>query len=337
MLSPFPALVLDEAGPVTRSVAAAWARSLRDGLEWDRDPLLLPPYRHAERSRLYRYSIEAPTGLVYQGLVGAVAVGSLVPHEETLAHQPTTPPPSLEIRPLMAVTRHHLPELPDDGPESIVVYGRLLHRLAPVQAPPEGVPVRKPVLVDGHHRRRALLAHAGPRARAMVLIVGDRGRGLRAESFQRRLPGVGDLPEAAARAFTISEQRSAIPRRGALVWVRPDGPSLLLRPRPEALEGIALSLRQVEVAVAAHLLYPLLGITEEDVEHFSTTIGARHSLRPEDAALLLPRIGVDRVLAAAEAGVLLPPKASRFRPKPVRGLAIHIAQPEPASRSRTRR
>lgn len=337
MLSPFPGLVLDAAGPVTRSDAAAWGRAVRDAPEADRALHRLSPYRAEERSRLYRYSIDAPTGRVYQGLIGVVAVGSLVPHEETLAHQPVTPPPTLEIRPLLAITRHRLPDLPESGPESSVVYGRLLHRLTPVEVPQGGVPLRRPVLVDGHHRRRSLLAHLGPRARAMVLVVGEGGRGLRAESFQRLLPGVGDLPDAATDLFEVTEQRAAIPRRGALVWIRPNRPALLLRPRSEALATIDGPLREVEIAVAARLLYPLLGVTEEDVAHFSTTLGTRHSLEPDDAALLLPRIGADRVLAVAEAGMLLPPKGSRFRPKPVRGLVIHTGHTAVPKRSSTRR
>jgi uncharacterized protein (DUF1015 family) len=66
-------------------------------------------------------------------------------------------------------------------------------------------------------------------------------------------------------------------------------------------------------------------MSQDRVVHFSTTAGALASLTDADAALLLPRVGIEAVLAAAEAGTLLPPKGSRFRPKPVRGLVVRAA------------
>jgi len=47
-----------------------------------------------------------------------------------------------------------------------------------------------------------------------------------------------------------------------------------------------------------------------------------HALKGGDAAILLPRVPIPAVFAAASAGTMLPPKGSRFHPKPVRGLVV---------------
>ena len=81
-------------------------------------------------------------------------------------------------------------------------------------------------------------------------------------------------------------------------------------------------MRPIGAAVAARLLYPLIGITQDRIEHFSTAAGVSHALKGGDAAILLPRVPIPAVFAAASAGTMLPPKGSRFHPKPVRGLVV---------------
>ena len=91
--------------------------------------------------------------------------------------------------------------------------------------------------------------------------------------------------------------------------------------------GLPAPLRRIGASVAQHLLYPALGLDDSDAAHYSTTAGARHALTAGDGALLLPRVAVADIVAAARTGVLLPPKGSRFRPKPLRGLVLRD-QPE---------
>ena len=273
---------------------------------------------------LYRYTIDGTAGQVISGLVGLVQLASLLPHEETIRAAEDKEAPDLEIRPLLAITRHSLPALPATGPVSSVRYGKQLHRVEPVgRSGP--IELGAMVVADGHHRRRAAMRAYGPEATAMTLVVGDGGRGLRADAFQRRLIGAGALPRSVLKSFGVSEIDHPSPRVGGIVWYGGSGAALLLRPRPEALETMPPTLRPIGSAVAVRLLYPLIGMTQDRVVHFSTPAGALGSLEPGDAALLLPRVGVGAVFNAAEAGTLLPPKGSRFSPKPVRGIVVRAA------------
>lgn len=271
--------------------------------------------------------MSSPRGLVYQGMVGEVRLADLLPHEATLGTWAVKPTPPIEIRPLLAVGEAPLPDLAPAGPEVSVAYGSLVHRLTPLEAPVDGVATGTLVLADGHHRRQGALADLGPAATAMVLVVGSGGAGLRAEAFQRVFRGIGRLPGALERPFSIEPLSRVMPRVGALVWVYASGEGVVLRPRADALQALPAPLRRIGAAVAQHLLYPLLGVDDSDATHYSTTAGARHALAGDDGALLLPRVAVADVVAAARTGVLLPPKGSRFRPKPLRGLLLRD-QPE---------
>ncbi len=159
----------------------------------------------------------------------------------------------------------------------------------------------------------------------MTMVVGDGGRGLQADAFQRRLVAAGPLPRPAREVFAIEEITRAAPRVAGIVWLEPNRAPRLLRPRPAALETMPAPLRPIGAAVAAHLLYPLLGITQDRIEHFSTPVAVVHALQQGDAGILLPRVPIAAVFAAAAAGTLFPPKGSRFRPKPVRGLIVRAA------------
>lgn len=325
MLHPFRATLLSVTDPiVTRAEAARWSRSIRDSGGADLAVPGAPPgaYRHTREALLYGYTVTSPLGVVFSGLVGAVRLLDLLPHEDTLRAWGMKPSPPVEIRPLLAVATRSLPALEPVGPKVSATYGALVHHVTPVRSPRGAVATGTLVLADGHHRRAAALRDLGPEATAMVLVVGDGGAGLRAESFQRRLPGVGPLPGDVGETFIVSRLDRVVPRTGGLVWVDHEGTGYLLRARSEAVETLPPSLRGIGAAVAQRLLYPRLGITDDDAEIFSTSIGARHSLQPGDAALLLPRVGIPDVIAAAEAGTMLPPKGSRFRPKPLRGLVI---------------
>ncbi|HEX5630372.1 MAG TPA: hypothetical protein VFY15_01805 [Acidimicrobiia bacterium] len=322
MLESFPALLPATPDPMSRDEAAAASRALRHAVaryqSADDLPELLP-FRHAGPA-LYRYSVTTPVGGTLWGLVGLAEVAGLLPHEETIFEQEDREAVDLEIRPLLAITRSSLPQLPEIGPAAEVTFGSQTHRAVPVA--PAVLDLGTVVLADGHHRRRSALRHQGQHARAMTLVVGDSGRGLRADAFQRRLVAVGALPESVAESFEIAEAFRPTPRSGSLVWVEPGRPPVLLRPRPEALAKMPPTLRPIGAAVAAHLLYPHIGITQDRIEHFATGVAARHALGVGDAALLLPRVSIPAVLAAAAAGTLLPPKGSRFQPKPVRGLVV---------------
>lgn len=307
---------------MSRDEAAAASRALRHAAARYQSASDLPellPFRRTGPA-LYRYTVSTPGGSLLTGLVGLVRLDQLLPHEETIRDQEDREAVDLEIRPLLAISRSTLPDTEEVGVPAVVTYGTQIHRVVPVA--PVTTTLGTVVLADGHHRRRAALRHEGPAAEAMTLVVGDSGRGLRADAFQRRLIAVGGLPRSARERFTIEDAGRPTSRVGALVWVEPGRAPQLLRPRPEALATMPATLRPIGAAVAAALLYPLVGVTQDRIEHFATGAAARHALTPGDAALLLPRVSIPAVLAAAAAGTLLPPKGSRFQPKPVRGLVV---------------
>ena len=308
---------------MSRDEAAAASRALRHAVARYQSAEDLPeliPFREAGPA-LYHYSVTSPRGLVVSGLVGLVRVATLLPHEQTIREEEDREAVDLEIRPLLAITRVSLPDLPESGPPAIVTYGTLQHRVAPVRHRGD-IDLGTLVLADGHHRRRSAMRHFGEGAMAMTMVVGDGGRGLNAAAFQRRLIGAGALPPSAGEVFDIEEILRAAPRVGGIVWLEPKRPPRLLRPRPAALEAMKPTLRPIGAAVASHLLYPLLAVTQDQIEHFSTAGAVVHAMQPGDAGILLPRVPIPAVFAAAAAGTLLPPKGSRFYPKPVRGIVM---------------
>lgn len=312
---------------MSRDEAAAASRALRHAVARYQSAEELPellPFRDAGPA-LYHYSVTSPRGLVVSGLVGLVRVATLLPHEQTIRDAEDREAVDLEIRPLLAITRASLPDLPESGRPAIVTFGTLQHRVAPVEHRGE-VDLGTLVLADGHHRRRSAMRHHGDGAVAMTMVVGDGGRGLSAAAFQRRLIGAGALPRSAREVFDVVEIPRAAPRVAGIVWLEPHRPPRLLRPRSAALETMLPTLRPVGAAVAADLLYPLLGVTLEQLEYFSTPAAVVHSLQPGDAGILLPRVPIPAVFAAAAAGTLLPPKASRFYPKPVRGIVVRAKE-----------
>ena len=308
---------------MSRDEAAAASRALRHAAARYQSAADLPeliPFRDAGPA-LYHYSVSGPAGLVVSGLVGLVRVATLLPHEQTIREAEDREAVDLEIRPMLALTRAPLPSFAESGPPAVVTYGTQIHRVAPVKHRGE-IDLGTLVLADGHHRRRSAMRHGGDGAVAMTMVVGDGGRGLRADAFQRRLIGAGPLPPGTRDLFEIEEIPRAAPRVAGIVWLEPNRRPRLLRPRPAALETMPAPLRPIGAAVAAHLLFPVLGITQDRIEHFSTPAAVMHALEHGDAGILLPRVPIPAVFAAAEAGTLLPPKGSRFHPKPVRGVVV---------------
>jgi hypothetical protein len=327
MLAPFAAHLPATPDPMSRDEAAAASRALRHAVARYQSAEDLPellPYRDAGPA-IYRYEVTSARGPVVSGLVGLVRVATLLPHEQTIREDEDREAVDLEIRPLLALTRATLPHLPESGATAVVSYGPLQHRVVPVQHRGD-IDLGTLVLADGHHRRRSAMRHFGDGAVAMTMVVGDSGRGLNAAAFQRRLIGAGRLPHSAGEVFDIEEIPRSTPRVGGIVWLEPKRPPRLLRPRPELLATVPATLRPIGAAVAAHLLYPLLGVTQQQIEHFSTAGAVVHALEAGDAGILLPRVPIPAVFAAAAAGTLLPPKGSRFYPKPVRGLVVRAKE-----------
>ena len=136
-------------------------------------------------------------------------------------------------------------------------------------------------------------------------------------------PEAGHLPLGASDVFDVEPMPSPEPVPGALVWVDgASGRSFVLTPSRDALGGVREPLRASPAAVAQALLYPLIGLQEHEAVHAGTVEEALADVPPSGGALLLPPVEIAGVIAAARSGTLLPPKASRFRPKPLRGMVL---------------
>jgi uncharacterized protein (DUF1015 family) len=242
-------------------------------------------------------------------------------------------------------TDHRIWALRD--PERITA---LRHALADVRA----------VIADGHHRYATALAFAerqraaggddrdgrAPWARTLVYLVDAEEHGPRVCPIHRLLrglprggadrlagwvleplrPGAGTI-DPAARAEALA---TAVATRadGAVGLLMPGAPPALLRPAdPAALgrrltPGRSTAWRALPAALCDELLIPAL--SPAAILHRSDPAAAAAELGddPSGALLLLPPIPASTVLDLAEAGELLPPKTTSFRPKPRTGLLL---------------
>jgi hypothetical protein len=305
-------MIRDEAGRYQPGSALGRAVSLGD-LEGPIGPAL------------FRYEIHQPYGATVVGLVGITRAAGLVPHEGTVFGISDHPAPAIEIRPILAIVDEPLPLAPALGPRvEVVEASGARHTLAAVEH--QGWEIHRPVVADGHHRRRAVMLTRGDDTTVLTMVVGDSGSGLRAGTFHRVFGEAGELPPSADEAFEIEPVAAPTVTDGALVWVAGgSGQVVELRARAGALATVPEALRGSPAAVAEALLYPLLGVHENDAIHIASWELAIEGVPGRGGALLLPDVEVGALLSAARAGRMLPPKASRFHPKPLRGLVLREA------------
>lgn len=328
MLSPFPGFIPTGPGPHSSSDLAAHARRIRDeagryqpGSALGR-AVSLGDLEGPIGPALFRYEIHQPDGMTVVGLVGITRASDLVPHEGTVFGISDHPAPAVEIRPILAIVDEPLPFTPALGPRvEVVEASGTRHTLAAVEH--EGWEIRRPVIADGHHRRRAVMLTRGDDTTVLTMVVGDSGSGLRAGTFHRVFGDAGELPRSADESFEVEPAPAPRVTAGALVWIAGhSGQAVELRVRAAALATVPEALRGSPAAVAEALLYPLLGVHENDALHIASWELAIEGVPGRGGALLLPDVGVETVLNAARAGRMLPPKASRFHPKPLRGLVL---------------
>jgi hypothetical protein len=331
MLFPFRGYLPGRSEPERSNTLATRARRIREAARRYQSVPILDgavaegTLRRTRSPRYFAYTIERGGVVIVRGVVGEVGVDQLLPHEET-RDTLVDPPPPVEIRPILVVTRAPMPALRGvSGAGAAAEDGTWIHRVRPVDLP-EGFADGAPMIIaDGHHRTRAVRSVRGDTARLLAMVVGDGGRGLRVGTFHRVLTGVGPLPTEIGDAFEVAPTQSRGPIPGSIVWVGGDGARWRLRPTPEGQAGVPPALEGSGAALAEAALYPKIGVTETDATYVASTASAVRRLGPGDAALLLPPVPMETVLAAAEAGVPFPPKGTRFDPKPVRGLVLRAA------------
>lgn len=164
------------------------------------------------------------------------------------------------------------------------------------------------LLADGHHRLAAA-RQLGDNSILALVVAPD---ALRLGTFHRIFESSGRLPETEWYRTEPWQAGPGVPPPGTLVWWPGSGEPLLVKPT---------AARSVS-GFAADVIYPLLGVTEGLATHEADPSTAVASLGPDGAALLLAPPSLAEVAATVDAGQLLPPKATRFEPKPLSGLIV---------------
>ncbi len=81
-------------------------------------------------------------------------------------------------------------------------------------------------------------------------------------------------------------------------------------------------LRGLPAGLSTRYVAAPLGLAEEDATYVDDIRVALQRVDSGSTAILLPRSDVGAVVKAARVGLPLPPKSTRFRPKPIRGLML---------------
>jgi hypothetical protein len=113
-------------------------------------------------------------------------------------------------------------------------------------------------------------------------------------------------------ALTVHSLQQA----GALALVRRDA-AWLLRPRPEAMEGVA----DLDSSRLDHALASIGGCTvryQHGIDHVRAAVANGDA----DAGVLLRPVTVAQIVAIADGGERMPPKSTFFEPKPLTGLVF---------------
>ncbi len=306
------------------------------------------------RYYVYELDFTGPDGAPRRarGVLGALHLGELggrvQPHEETM---PKTRSDRLD---LLRATQANLDPIvvlspaeglaaaiePEGAPRLDFTAGGAGHRLYDLADPDRVATVERAVssepvvIADGHHRYVTALNYrrerggAGPWDAIMAFVAPAVGSGLSIASAHRFF---ADLPHGMTALNGRFDQSPAAPtpptRPGELVVV--PGPAhgtspLRLMPTEEALAGLPASFRRASAAVARDLLYPELGVSEDDATYHpdAEVLVGRLAESPRGAAVLTAPVDEQAVADAIGEGVVFPQKTTYFVPKPRAGLVI---------------
>jgi uncharacterized protein (DUF1015 family) len=306
-------------------------------------------------------SERATTGVIGALAVDGEA-GEILPHEETLARAKQDrlellratranldPIWGLSLAPglsrlLRTEARPDAVCRDDDGTRHELFRARDPALLAAIA---DAVGPRPLVLADGHHRLETARAYRRERADAgaddpgadfvMAFVVELAPEQLDVRAIHRLLRG----PAATALRDSLDDRFDVTPtgpispagvaaleramaEHGALGLIDTAGLALL-RPRPElesALRSLPPAVRDVDASRFELGVVPLLADTEVGYRHDAAAVAGAVADGAADAAVLLRPVGVDRIRAAAEAGLRFPQKTTFFAPKPRTGMVF---------------
>ncbi len=264
---------------------------------------------------LFRWDITFDEGKRVAGLVGLYPLDLLIPHESTTPQAVFRPRHPVQIRPVMALVAEPLPPLEALGPE-IVFEGNHRHAVTPVRG--DGFEPAAAVIADGHHRVAASLREGGDPT-IMTMMVSSAGAGLDAGAFHRVFPQGSQLPEAIEGCTVVEESPQAAVAAGRIGVASAAG-SIGIDTTPAASEFPAF-LSGLPAGLASRIVLPALGLNEDDASYVGD-LDAAIANAVAGTSVVLPPSRVEAVIAAARESFPLPPKATRFRPKPIRGFLM---------------
>lgn len=300
--------------------------------------------------RFYLYEMDYPVGdgttRTARGIMGALALMELgdrvVGHEETMDKHRADRLAVLDavqanLDPIIALSSSPdlLPLLrSDDPPRLDFVAGGCTHRLYDVTDADHMAAISKVVdehavaIADGHHRYLTALGYLqdrgpGPWDRIMAMMSPAEGSGLTVGPYHRMLPFVPDDLGSLESVFVVSPTDARVPDQpGDLIIATVDA-ATRLSPLPGVLDHLPAPFREASAAVAREILYPLLGITEEDVDFVAdATEAIQRTAAGHEAALLVAPVSEHAIAEAGDAGLRFPRKTTFFVPKPRAGLVI---------------
>jgi len=263
---------------------------------------------------LFRWNIHFGAGRLVEGVVGLFPLDRLIPHEATTVSRPMRPRHPVQIRPVMALVDEPLPTLEPRG-NGVHFHGtqhQIVTPVDPVSFAPEHV-----IIADGHHRVAAALWEGGDPF-IMTMIVNAGRTDLGAGAFHRVFPDSVKLPDAIPGCDVIREDPLLSIRAGRIAVVTRDGSigiAVTDGDHPQALRGLPAGL-------AARYVLPGLGLDETDARYVDDPTDVLAAVDEGATAIMLPPSDVPSVMRLALDGVVLPPKSTRFRPKPIRGFLM---------------
>lgn len=192
------------------------------------------------------------------------------------------------------------------------------------------------LLADGHHRYAAYLQlqarHPGSAAdHGLVMVVDQHDTPLFLGPIHRVLVGttLDDLVAGAERAGLPTREVTSpgYDHLAAATAVATDGERAVALPLPVTSEHEPTMVERIH-----RDLVPALAHAPREVLYRHSVEETVNALRThQGVALLLPAPTYEQVLATAEAGRLLPEKATSFQPKPSVGLLMRSLVDEPAA------
>jgi len=205
-------------------------------------------------------------------------------------------------------------------------------------------------IADGHHRYETAVAYRAenqraPRTLALIVPANDPGLvvlpthrllvSVRAEGALERLREVCTVEALAPGADARKVLAEVGEAGGGCLLVRPDGIHRLGRSaglEPPPLRALPPVVRTLDVAWADTAVIPRVQSGSDGLRYTADLELALRSVRGGEtaAAVLLNPPAVEQVLAVADAGAFMPPKATFFTPKVPSGL-VFLRHPTPPS------